>query len=89
MYQYDEEIDFPGRGKKLINQVWSCNCKHDKKGKNLAKMHKTVVNNEDRCIYCGYYALKLEKSILEAKRSVLNKVFGTGRKYDMTNRKKK
>lgn len=56
----------------LTPQVWSCDCRTPIKKNGCAeltgKMYPTKVNKEDRCTRCGYYAYKIEKTILDGEK---------------------
>lgn len=62
------------QGYRPKNLVWSCNCNGTKKDIFIT-MHSVKVDGEGKCILCGHYAYKIEKHILNAKRSVLHRVF--------------
>ena len=81
----DTMFDFEQPPRKIGKLVWTCNCMTPKKvtGKQIfSKMYKTEVNAENICIYCGYYALKMEEDVLQMNHQ-------KGKFFRQTNYKKK
>jgi len=71
MYNNFDEYLYEAPARKIKDMVFSCNCKTPN---NLITMHVTKADGDGKCVLCGHYAYKIEKHILNAKRSVLHKV---------------